>query len=571
MPEWFYNRPPEKANPTERVVAEHLNRLGEGWIIRWGYYYAGCQGTNDREGDFLICGPSGHILVLEVKSSKWRHFVHTGYYDFPDKDNPLNQLCDEWKAVIGRLEEANGGGKVPFVHKAFALPNLNFEQELSQDEPISRDMLLCKGDLPKFATWWRKHVASKPSICPTAECRKIFRKALCAGLKPKNISLFIKHSERLFLRFSEAEFSILSRLQRNRQLLVEGGAGTGKSFMALKMAQRLAETGEGAEVLLLCYNRILGQHLKEMVDPLKLRKGRIVAHTWEELIEWMLAQAGLELDPPEDREAVTAYYKEEVPGLVLQAMTDIPPAFDALVVDEAQDHDTVFPPALESPELPGWWHFYFHLLRGGSSAPMALFFDSAQRPAFMGSQAFAIEHLTPHLSQPAFLDLPYSLRYSRPLCTYLKTLKTPATEGLTKHLIPHPQLPEGPEVEILRDVADLAATLSEIIQRWKRTGLCPIEEIAILGPRSRLENSSLAEITTLAGCRLLNFDLRNPYGTLPYLGIHRAKGLDFLGVILIDLPPWPTILAQNDPARAQTFFLGASRARQLLAVVENKP
>ncbi len=33
MPIWFRNRPAEQADPTERIVADHLGRLGEEWLI----------------------------------------------------------------------------------------------------------------------------------------------------------------------------------------------------------------------------------------------------------------------------------------------------------------------------------------------------------------------------------------------------------------------------------------------------------------------------------------------------------------------------------------------------------
>jgi hypothetical protein len=61
MARWIYQRPVDCCNPTELVVAKRLGRLGDEWVIRWGFYY-----ETDREGDFIILGPTGGVLVLEV-------------------------------------------------------------------------------------------------------------------------------------------------------------------------------------------------------------------------------------------------------------------------------------------------------------------------------------------------------------------------------------------------------------------------------------------------------------------------------------------------------------------------
>jgi hypothetical protein len=62
MARWIYQRPIECCDQTELTVAKRLALLSDGWVIRWGFYY-----DSDREGDFLILGPTGGVLVLEVK------------------------------------------------------------------------------------------------------------------------------------------------------------------------------------------------------------------------------------------------------------------------------------------------------------------------------------------------------------------------------------------------------------------------------------------------------------------------------------------------------------------------
>jgi hypothetical protein len=46
--------------------------------------------------------------------------------------------------------------------------------------------------------------------------------------------------------------------------------------------------------------------------------------------------------------------------------------------------------------------------------------------------------------------------------------------------------------------------------------------------------------------------------------VNKAKGLDALGVILVDFQP---LSEQTQPSYQVSYFMGASRARQLLAIV----
>jgi hypothetical protein len=61
MPTWFYNRPLDKADPTEAKVAEVFNELPDGWFIRWGYFYErkSAAGFRTRRATLFCLGPTG--------------------------------------------------------------------------------------------------------------------------------------------------------------------------------------------------------------------------------------------------------------------------------------------------------------------------------------------------------------------------------------------------------------------------------------------------------------------------------------------------------------------------------
>jgi nuclease-like protein len=110
MARWIYQRPVDCCDATELVVAKRLALLGDEWVIRWGFYY-----ETDREGDFIILGPMGGVLVLEVKGGDLRKL--STIWEGSSRDHPVAQLSAEWRAVIDVLRESANDSDVPFVAK----------------------------------------------------------------------------------------------------------------------------------------------------------------------------------------------------------------------------------------------------------------------------------------------------------------------------------------------------------------------------------------------------------------------------------------------------------------------
>lgn len=566
MPTWFYNRPLEKADPTEAKVAEVFNELPKGWYIRWGYFYErkSVAGLRDKEGDFILLGPDKRILVVEVKGGQNRHFALSGVWEHGE-DNPATQLNDEWKAVIFDLRE-HFEGKVPYVGKALCLPHVNLtEQDRLQGE-LGRECLIFGQDLKDFTSWWAQYVASHATHCKDPV--KAFHASIARGLKPESLRMFLKQSDRLFDQFKATKFEILSMLKNNRHWIVEGGVGTGKTFLALKQAEWLAEQGEGRRVLFLVYNLLLAERLTKMVARLKLSKGSVEVRSWEALLAEVIAVEDLQLEVPTDLETLKDYYQEELPGYVRLALAGGKPLprFDALVVDEAQDHDTAFD--AKSEEAVGWWSWYFALLKEGTEASVAIFYDKAQRPAFRGADKFDVDHLRAALGGAVHVKLEKALRYTQPIFLYLKQLRSEATKHLVDAIQAHDQLPVGPEVvELNCPPEDTRELVEQIVQDWKSKGLCKPSDVALIGPRKWLKDSSLGDDVKVCGYEVADYN-EDLMGSVSYIGAHRSKGMDFLAVIIIDFAPFEELSADSKHVDVQeAYFMGASRARQLLGVI----
>jgi len=102
---WICTRPPERCPQAEVDVAELLALLPDDWVIRWGFEYRDNAG-NTREGDFLVLGPTGGLMVIEVKAGGITMNPYTGQWSTADGDDPRMQMNAEWQGVIRELQAA---------------------------------------------------------------------------------------------------------------------------------------------------------------------------------------------------------------------------------------------------------------------------------------------------------------------------------------------------------------------------------------------------------------------------------------------------------------------------------
>jgi superfamily I DNA and RNA helicase len=189
--------------------------------------------------------------------------------------------------------------------------------------------------------------------------RRTFLDSFAKEISLKAIEHFISETDKIILRHTIAEYHLLDMLRDNRQLVIEGGPGSGKTWLALEQAFRFAN--EGLQVLLLCYNIALADQLSALIAKRKCQKGEVIVRSWESLARELLNAAGVGWDEPATPAEREIYFGEVVPSLMRELVRDnqLQPRFDALVVDEAQDHDTSWP-GPESDQIDcGWWEIYW--------------------------------------------------------------------------------------------------------------------------------------------------------------------------------------------------------------------
>jgi hypothetical protein len=154
------------------------------------------------------------------------------------------------------------------------------------------------------------------------------------------------------------QFRILGALQDVPRAAVSGGAGTGKTILAMEKASRCAAAG--MRTLLTCFNRPLADH---MVETLGSGCG-VEVMTFHALCRRKAEAAGLPVPDVMGSDPLD----ERWPELLMQAVEARPDVrYDAVVVDEGQDFRS------------HWWPAVDSVLDPSGLALLYVFFDSNQR------------------------------------------------------------------------------------------------------------------------------------------------------------------------------------------------
>src|SRR5690606_11943141 len=169
------------------------------------------------------------------------------------------------------------------------------------------------------------------------------------------------------VRLTRSQVQIVENLRANRRLRVPGGAGTGKTILALHAARIHASRRKN--VLLVCFNANLGDHLNETAASFPDLPGSIDATIFHRLC-WRASQLlyGHGLEVPREAAAQKDFWLETAPLILMKAITQekIGP-WDAIIVDEGQDF------------APIWWEVLEEGLRDKNSSKIAVFYDDSQR------------------------------------------------------------------------------------------------------------------------------------------------------------------------------------------------
>jgi hypothetical protein len=276
------------------------------------------------ETDFVLAHPERGLLVLEVKGGQVEQ--HDGRWftnGTPLQHSPLDQARTFLSRLVKRLEEWHC--EPPAWGAAVAFPDRDVDEQPSQDD--LRGVVLGKNHL----AWLDQYLLSvvEKALPEPRPGRGEWMKRLHdmwgeSWSKPLRLGTQVELAKQRRLALDERQLDALDLLAGQDRALIQGGAGTGKTLLAVEAARRQAE--EGQRVLLLCSTQPLAKWLRARLDG-----SGIQVETVSGLARTLTEQAdGPRADGAPLGEADWKRFFERACELCT-------PGWDAVIIDEAQD------------------------------------------------------------------------------------------------------------------------------------------------------------------------------------------------------------------------------------------
>lgn len=266
-PEKPINYDPRSA---ENIMFDALNKLPDDYHV---FYSTDIQNVKsnkliEHEVDFIVFHKNKGILCIEAKNGTNIVFENNEWFIGKDKKlmkhgGPFKQAQMNKIYLIDIMQERLPQLKsnCKFMHAVW-FPAFS-QKTVDKIFPIGadKDLLLTNEALYEPQKYIDKIFEIKNEYGITTklsgdDAKKIISKLLCPTLNLCETGLW---NRTVFNKLLQEQINVLDFLEEQKSALINGAAGTGKTFVALEKAKRCGEAGE--KVLFLCFNKRLSEFL----------------------------------------------------------------------------------------------------------------------------------------------------------------------------------------------------------------------------------------------------------------------------------------------------------------------
>lgn len=328
----------------------------------------------DHEADLVVVMPDVGLVVVEIKGSGVR--VEDGKWSIRRHGkrvpiDPVGQVRDAKYAIRQYIESDrrwadSSRGKVRFAH-AVVTPfvGLGLDFDLAD---CPRWMIHDREDLPELA----RRLAEVPlgfethrRVPTEGDCQLIVDILTARGTDAiPSVADAADERQHRADRLTQEQSLVLDVTRLLRRVEIRGGAGSGKTVLALTQARQLAagRGGRSSErVALLCYSIGLATYFAREVATWPHRQRPAFVGTFEEL--------GNRWGVPSGTRENSDFWETTLPNLMAERAVELPPGerYDSFVVDEAQDF------------AESWWRPLIGALNDEDEGGLFVYSDENQR------------------------------------------------------------------------------------------------------------------------------------------------------------------------------------------------
>lgn len=490
----------------------------------------------EGEADFIVFHPAHGYLVLEVKGGRITHDEQGWHsedrfgqvHSIKDPGGQAQGQCRTINKYLSSLSSYSNHRRRPPFEWAVCFSDTEVKQQMKLLE-LPKEKVLDAADIRSGNI--RKAVEAVLARAKGKSEGQHFSADLFIRSIAPPLDLIPRLRDRMedealeLVRLTERQKKLMQMVRLNPNVGVKGGAGTGKTMIAVERARRLAESGQ--DVLLLCYNQSLAKFIEDQLDKVEVL-------TFHELCRTMAQRAKLPFEVPADHERQRIFWESSVQYLLDKALEVIPECrWDHIIVDEGQDF---------SEE----WYTSILDLRKNDDSTLWILYDPNQMVYEGERKDLAAEFgLT-----PCVLD---------ENCRNTKNIGERVGELISDVIAIPPDAPEGDKVvrETCSDAEEMTERLRKSLHELINTERINPASIVVLSPRLP-ETSDVWQRKTLGNVSLRLMEEPPEANAVRFSSLHRFKGLEADVVILCEVTPGSV------SCKPEHLYVGCSRARHKL-------
>lgn len=537
--------PDNSSSSGERKVFECLrDKAPSDWIVLHSYRLPRHKTVVFGEADFVVIAPMLGVFVLEIKSggvgfdgTNWC-FINRHHEKTYKQRGPFQQgreaMFEIEKIIKNKLGASYGRTNLIYGYGVIFTDEADFPIDaIVEDERWRLCQKTEKTDYIAFIQQLNKkfvdelkqngHYVPEPlSEAKAGAIAKALRPIVDCVVPLKS---FVEQSEKEIISLTEEQYACLDDIEINKQIVVTGGAGTGKTLIAVEEAKR---ESVDKKLGIFCFNKNLAEYIKQNIE-----KKNVEVHSLHAYLMKLIGNNAGKYDKDEE------FFKKILPKMAREVAKSNGIKFDKIIVDEFQDLCTpeyleFFDAVLDGGLMDGEFSFY------GDFARQAIYQDDVSIDLLKNYAFFARKNLsincrnTLHIGNELVNVTGYADKKYR-----LKITGEPV------------------DFYVWSDKQEQGCILIATIKELKKKGFTA-SSIMVLSPNKR--NKSI-----VGWCDEEEFIIGD-YGAdhAAYLAMfstaHAYKGLESEIVILTDI---------EDYSDQQLMYIALSRARSKLIVLES--
>lgn len=508
----------------------------------------------EGEADFTIVSPRAGILVVEVKGGGVSYDAASGEWfsvdrfkkQHPIKD-PFRQVSNERHAIKDQLAGSPlwrrwRGRRATLAHAVMLLDIHDARPLVSSERKI--EFIGVDADMNDLSAWVSKAFrfwSSNDDDALGTQGVGLVEDILCSSVEVlPALRSYLDDSEKTRLRLTNNQARVLRTIGGRKRAVISGGAGTGKTLIAVEKSRQLAS--EGQQVLFLCYNRPLADAISSVNSS-----NQITVLSYHQLCDMRMASTFKLHGRDLRREAEEAYpgnttkhmYDVQMPFALALSNEILDEKYDSLVIDEAQDFSD------------DYWFSLEELLRDPEHGSLYIFIDENQ------------SIYRKHANLPV-RDDPYHLTVN---CRNTAEIHRAGYVYYSGEQVDEPDL-SGQEIEHVAAETDVdqAASVVRLVGQLLGASVPPESIVVLLAKQPKSYLWELLQAHKLPGGVAWGIESPGRKSSVFVETVGRFKGLEsqvvvlWLGDELVDGTHWETVYVGITRAKSLLYIVGSKRA-----------